>query len=99
MEPTNKEWVTKTTARIEEGMLDSGTPVIVHGLIGSNAHLNGEIGYTMSIRLGDDAIKSTRISQYGVHFEKAELGVCEIGAGNLRVLFDLPDEKPGSYRV
>lgn len=53
----------------------------------------------MSIRLGDDTIKSTRIIQYGVHFENVELGVCEIDAGNLRVLFDLPDEKPGSYRA
>jgi len=93
MQPTNMEWVTKTTARIEDGMLDSGTPVIVRGLTGPNAHLNGEIGYTLSIRLGDYLWKKACVSHYGVHFENAELGECKISAGNLRVLFDLPDER------
>ncbi|EJK53468.1 hypothetical protein THAOC_27100 [Thalassiosira oceanica] len=93
MQPTNMEWVTKTTARIEDGILDSRTPVIVRGLTGPNAHLNGEIGYTLSIRLGDYLWKKACVSHYGVHFENAELGECKISAGNLRVLFDLPDER------
>ncbi|EJK61042.1 hypothetical protein THAOC_18527 [Thalassiosira oceanica] len=84
----------KKLAGLSSSTSTSGS-FIVRGLTGPKAHLNGEIGYTLSIRLGDDLWKKACVSHYGVHFENAELGECKIlSAGNLRLLFDLPDERP-----
>eukprot|EP00985_Skeletonema_marinoi_P009648 scaffold4492_cov138-Skeletonema_marinoi.AAC.3 len=62
-----------------------GTPVICHGLrLRGSSHLNGKIGDVRSLDV--DGGKCL------VHFEEEGLEPTVIKIGNLRVLFDLPEE-------
>eukprot|EP00984_Skeletonema_dohrnii_P001427 scaffold454_cov158-Skeletonema_dohrnii-CCMP3373.AAC.2 len=62
-----------------------GTPVICHGLrLRSSSHLNGKIGDVRSLDVDDEKCL--------VHFEEEGLEPTVVKIGNLRVLFELPEE-------
>jgi hypothetical protein len=62
-----------------------GTPVICHGLrLRSSSHLNGKIGDVRSLDVDDGKCL--------VHFEEEGLEPTVVKIGNLRVLFELPEE-------
>lgn len=87
--PPSKE-EEKLYVDINDFMLDSGTPVIVHGLPHPHDHLNGQIADIIAFKIGDIFVK-WNASGYAVRFEDESLGTFDVSPDNIRILFDLPE--------
>jgi len=72
------------TVAMNDIILIQGSPVMCHGLRNA-AHLNGKVGDTRSF--------DNKTGRYRVRFEDKSLKSALVKPGNLRIAFDLPDEK------
>ena len=81
--PRNTQEEKQITVASSSIFVTLGTPVVCHGLKQS-AHLNGKIG--------DIRAHNSDIDRYEVHFEDKVLEPCLVKRGNIRIIFELPDE-------
>ena len=82
--PRNLEEEAVLTVPVDDYFtLAPGTPVICHGLINA-AHLNGKIGEAASL--------DHKTDRYVVRFQDKSQKSALVKPGNLRIVFDLPDE-------
>ncbi|KAL7545630.1 hypothetical protein ACHAWF_008983 [Thalassiosira exigua] len=80
----NSEGESVLTVPIDDFVLAQGTPVVCHGLKKAS-HLNGKLGEVV-------LCADCKTSRYEVRFEDKSMKSVLVRPGNLRIVFELPDE-------